>query len=282
MLEGAICIDFWHGIPLKKIIYDDNERWMKIDLSKLTHKLWNIMRPKEDYFIVNGDFEQKCYTTAFVMPKEKIKVIGSPRADVLLHDFPNEDLCMEKDFKNIKNLKQNGKKIFIYMPTYRDSGKDISGWLKSDRLHKFLQENNSILVCKLHPNDDNVLDFEYTDSFYKMNNKSDIYPVLKYSDALITDYSSVYYDYLLLDKPILYYPIDIEEYEASRGFYEPYEELTAGAKADNEEELINAMQDVINGVDNYKEKRKVLCDRMFKYQDGHNCERVLDWIKTLG
>ena len=115
-----------------------------------------------------------------------------------------------------------------------------------------------------------------------MDSNADIYPVLKYSDALITDYSSIYFDYLLLDKPIIYYPIDLEEYQKKcRGFYRPYEELTAGVKAYNEQELINAIQDVINGVDDYKEERKVLRDKIFKYQDGRNCERVVEWIKNL-
>lgn len=189
---------------------------------------------------------------------------------------------MEEDFAKIKSFKEAGKKLFFYMPTFRDTGKDISGWLKSNKLKEFLRQNNAVLVCKLHFADKNSLNFELTEDFYKMDSDSDIYPVLKYSDALITDYSSIYFNYLLLDKPILYYPIDLAEYqEKCRGFYEPYDKLTAGVKAYNEQELINAMQDVINGVDNYKEERKALRDRMFKYQDGCNCERVVEFIRSL-
>lgn len=173
-------------------------------------------------------------------------------------------------------------KLFFYTPTFRDTGKDISGWLKSDKLKLFLKENNAILVCKLHFADKNSLNFELQKEFYKMDSDSDIYPVLKYSDALVTDYSSIYFDYLLLDKPILYYPIDLEEYqEKCRGFYGLYEELTAGIKAYNEDELINAMQGVINGKDEYKEQRQQLCDKMFKFKDGRNCERVIEWIKQI-
>ena len=116
-----------------------------------------------------------------------------------------------------------------------------------------------------------------------MNYDSDLYAVLKYMDAMISDYSSVYFDFLLLDRPIIYYVPDLEEYqEKCRGFYEPYENLTAGIKTRTEEELIDAMQDVINGIDNYKEDRKRLRDQTFKYQDGKNCERVVEWIKSLG
>lgn len=279
---GINSINLWHGIPLKKIGFDDMNMFNHRKLNKIIHKLWKILRVKDSYYIVNSKYEQACYESAFYLNKENIKILCSPRLDVLLHDIPNAEMFMEEDFNNIKSFKAQGKKIFIYMPTFRETGKDISGWLKSDKLKEFLHNNNAILVCKLHPFDKNSLDSDLVEDFYKMASDSDIYPVLKYSDALITDYSSIYFDYLLLDKPILYYPIDLEEYqEKCRGFYRPYDDLTAGVKAYNEDELVSAMNDVINGVDNYKEKRKLLRDKMFKYQDGKNCERVVEWVRSL-
>lgn len=277
---GATTINLYHGIPAKKIVFDQYKNFHKKPaIIKYLHKNLSV---KSDYYIVNSEYEQSCYETAFLTDKKNIKILGSPRLDVLLHDIQNEDLFMEEDFLTIKNFKEQGRKIFIYTPTFRDTGKDISGWLKIDKLKQFLKEHNAVLVCKLHFADKNSLNFELTEEFYKMDSDSDIYPVLKYSDALITDYSSIYFDYLLLDKPILYYPIDLEEYqEKCRGFYRPYEELTAGIKAYSEEELISAMQDVVKGVDDYKEARKTLRNRMFKNQDGKNCERVIEFIKSL-
>lgn len=279
MSGNAIGINLWHGIPLKKIEYDmpkysNLPTWQK--------NIFKFLRGKDNFYIVNSEYEQRCYETAFLTKKEDIKILGSPRLDVLLNDISNSNLFMEKDFKKIKEFKEQGKKLFFYTPTFRDTDKDISSWLKSQNLKNFLKNNNAILICKLHFVDKNSLNFELTEEFYKMDSDSDIYPVLKYSDALITDYSSIYFDYLLLDKPILYYPIDLEEYqEKCRGFYRPYDDLTAGVKAYNEDELVSAMNDVINGVDNYKEKRKLLRDKMFKYQDGRNCERVVEWIRSL-
>lgn len=278
---GAICINLWHGIPLKKIGVD-----MKVAHRKypfIIYNIWDLLRLKDDYYIVNSEYEQLCCESVLLGNKTKIKILGSPRLDVLFKDIKHSDIFMEEDFCAIKHFKELNKKIFIYTPTFRDTGKDISGWLKSDRLKQFLKNNNAVLVCKLHFADKNSLNFELTEEFYKMSSDSDIYPILKFSDALITDYSSIYFDYLLLDKPILYYPIDIEEYQKTcRGFFAPYEEMTAGIKAYKEDELINAMQSVIDVTDNYKEIRKVLRNRMFKYQDGKNCERVVEWIKSLG
>ena len=236
-LKTAVNVNLWHGIPLKKIHCDDENNFYA-KMSKLTRFIYDILNPVSKYYVVNSQYEQSCYETAFLTKKENIKILGSPRLDVLFNDIPHSDLFMEEDFKNIQKLKEQGKKLFFYTPTFRDTGKDISSWLKSEKLKEFLNKNNAILVCKLHFADKNSLDFELTEEFYKMDSNSDIYPVLKYSDALITDYSSIYFDYLLLDKPILYYVPDIEEYqEKCRGFYRPYEELTAGTITKTEEEL---------------------------------------------
>ena len=279
--NNAICINLWHGIPLKRIEYDAKNT-VSGKLNNFTKYIYEKFKTKNDYYIVNSEYEQSCYESAFLTTKDKIKILGSPRLDVLFHDIPNANIFMEEEFAKIKSFKEQGKKLLFYTPTFRDTGKDISGWLKSKNLHEFLKQNNTILVCKLHFADKNSLNFDLPEEIYKMDSNADIYPVLKYSDALITDYSSIYFDYLLLDKPIIYYPIDLEEYQKKcRGFYRPYEELTAGVKAYNEQELINAIQDVINGVDDYKEERKVLRDKIFKYQDGRNCERVVEWIKNL-
>ena len=280
--SGSNRINLWHGIPLKKIEFDmDINPYKK--LVNWQWKIFNFFRNKDNFYIVNSEYEKSCYETAFLAKPEQIKILGSPRLDVLLHDIPHSDLFMEEDFAAIKGFKEQGKKLFFYTPTFRDTGNDISGWLKSEKLHNFLRENNAILVCKLHVADKNSLDFDLPKEFYKMNSDSDIYPVLKYSDALITDYSSIAYDYLLLDKPIIYHVPDLEEYqETCRGFYVPYSEFAVGEITKNEIEIINAIQNVVNGVDNFKEQRKVLRDKMFKYQDGHNCERVVEWIKSLG
>ena len=288
---NAKVINLWHGIPLKKIVYDEQKplkdfsEKLGCDFSEKQIKFINLiracLRPRDDYYIVNSEYEQTCYSSAFLESKDKIKIIGSPRLDVLLHDVKHADLCMEEDFVKIKSFKEEGKKIFIYMPTWRDSGKDISGWLKSDKLRCFLNANNIVLVCKLHPADKNSLDFNLSDEFYKMSNNSDIYSVLKYSDALITDYSSVYFDYLLLDKPIIYYPTDLKEYVETRGLYSSYDELTAGAKAFCEEDLLKIFSDIVIGKDDYVEQRKNLRNLMFENQDGNNCQKVIEWIKNL-
>ena len=278
----SIILNFWHGIPLKKLGYDAENQLYNFKKGSFQEKIYKLLKKEDNYFIANGNFEQQCYVTAFNKEKNYIKILGSPRLDVLFNDIAKSEMFMEKDFEAIKIFKHNGKKIFIYMPTWRDTGSDISGWLNSNLLKNFLRMNNTVLICKLHPLDKNAINLESSDELYIMDNSSDVYPILKYTDALITDYSSVYFDYLLLDKPILYFVPDIEEYQENcRGFYKPFNDLIAGVKSYTEQELINSMQYVIDGIDNYKEKRKILRDEMFKYQDGKNCERAMEFIRSL-
>ena len=189
---------------------------------------------------------------------------------------------MEKDFNAIKKLKEQGKKLLIYMPTFRDTGKNIADWLSSNRIKDFLQRNNVVLLCKLHPADKNFILAKSSDELYIIDGNTDIYPILNYTDGLISDYSSIVLDYLIVDKPIIYYPIDLEEYQKQcHEFYVPYDEFIAGDKVINEEEMVNAMQNIINGKDNYKECRKELRCKMFKYQNGKNCERFFKFLEEL-
>ena len=277
---GATCINLWHGTGSLKSCGNILELYKNPLISKIYIALFPF---KSSYYNIDSEHEANGRKYMFGAKDNQIVINGSPRLDIFYNDIPNADIFMEEDFAAIKGFKEQGKKLLFYTPTFRDTGKDISGWLKSEKLHSFLRANNAILVCKLHFADKNSLDFELPEEIYKMDSTSDIYPVLKYADGLISDYSSIYFDFLLLDKPIIYHVPDLEEYqEQCRGFYEPYETLTAGVKTRTEDEIISAMQDVLNGVDNYKDDRKRLRDQTFKYQDGHNCERVVEWIKSLG
>ena len=275
IISKSVFINLWHGTGgLKKVGFDAGEY--------SNNFIYNTLKPNINYWIVNSEYEANCRKTGFLAKDNEIKILGSPRLDVLYKDIPNAEIFMEEDFNKIKIFKSEGKKLIIYMPTFRDTGKDISSWLKSSKLQKVLKNNNTILLCKLHPYDKTKIEFSNKSYVYKIANESDVYPILKYTNGLITDYSSIYFDYLHLDKPIIYHIPDLEEYtNQCRGFYRPYETLTAGIYTKTEEDLLNAISNVITGIDNYKEKRKTLLDEMFVYQDGNNCERVANWIESL-
>jgi CDP-glycerol glycerophosphotransferase len=278
--HGAIVINFFHGYGPKKVVFLDDR--YKPHYSPFIYKIWNACRLKEDYVVANSKSEAN-YLKSALLPKKGAKILGSPRLDVLINDIPNSDLFMEDDFNNIKSLKEQGYKLLIYMPTWRDTGGDVSGWLNNPKLNELLKQNKTVLICKLHPADKNFKEDKQSETLYFMKKNSDVYSILKYTDGLISDYSSIFVDYLLLDKPIIYYIYDIKEFqELNRGgFYRPFEEFVAGETPMNENQLLEAIQNVANGKDCFKGKRKELRDKYFIYQDGKNCERVINWIKEL-
>ena len=279
LIQGATKIALWHGSGLMKKIGLDDEKHKQ---NSIIQKIYQTLTLKNDYFYIDGRPEKQAFITAFNTTPDKIKLLGFPRLDAFFQDFIHQDIFMEEDYKNITLLKEQGKKLIFYMPTFRDTHKNISAWLQSNKLREFLKQNNAVLVYKLHPLDTNSLNFELSDDFYKMNSDSDIYAVLKYADVLISDYSSISFDFLLIDRPIIYYVPDLEEYENKcRGFYEPYDEITAGSIVQTEEELFDVLLKILNNIDEFKEKRKKLRDRMFIHQKGGSCKRILDYIKEL-
>ena len=100
-------------------------------------------------------------------------------------------------------------------------------------------------------------------------------------DLLITDYSSVYFDYLLLDRPIIFVPVDLEEYRKTRGFLlEPYDYWTPGKKALNQKDLQNMILQSFIKDDNV-ERRNELKNIVHYYQDGNSSERVWNLIDRI-
>jgi len=283
---GAVIINCYHGFGPKKIEHDDETQSPYKKFQKthpVLYRIWNFCRLKDSFYIVNSPFNADYVQSAFITKDNQQIIIGYPRLDVLYNEIEHSELFLENDYKNIKALKEQGYKLLIYMPTWRDTGNDISGWLKNSKLQEMLKETKTILICKLHPADKNCSENTQNDTLYFMNKASDVYPILKYTDGLITDYSSVSLEYLLLDKPIIYYIFDLNEYtEQCRGFVRPFEEYVAGETPKSEEELLNAIENVVKGEDNYKERRKELRERFFTFEnDGKNCRRFVEWITNL-
>lgn len=223
--------------------------------------------------------------------KSRLLVLGMPRLDLL---YRHRD-C-------IPNLlpDYNGEMVVLSMETF----KQTYGWKDSSstddifainvvhtkdelvELDNFLNENKIIMVVKIHPLQDlsflnliplkNIIYLTNDDLF---NKGIDLYELIENANALLTDYSSVFYDYLLLDRPIGFMLGDMQDY--SRGFLSdnPLEEMT-GEKIWTVRDLKDYLIFIKNGGDNYHEERKVLRDEVFLFQDGNNCKRLYDWMKS--
>lgn len=217
-------IQMWHGIPLKKIGFDDElstRTWHKSNFFKL------LSNDYYDYILSSGNLVSTLFSSAFDIPLNKVVETGFPRNDGLLI---NKSSIGPKDY-----LK---KSKFIYMPTFRDNmGDEISLFSEMYnfsfvKLEKFLDENDIELSLRVHPVNrppEFILNLIETSQNINLSEDDDIYETLDTYDCLITDYSSIMFDYCLTKKPIIFSPFDLNKYlTVDRKMYFNYSDITAG------------------------------------------------------
>ena len=188
----------------------------------------------------------------------------------------------------LSDAKKKGFSIGIYMPTHRLGGRNSVRFLINDlkTIESQLADMHVLLLVKVH-----FFHLQELDSLKERLNSvffveesdinQDIYTILPETDFLITDYSSVYFDYLLLNKPIIFAPFDIEQYvENDQALYYNYDDVTPGPKARNWREVVECIEDILTKSDAYKDERRRV-SRMFNaYNDGCSSKRVYDAIVT--
>ncbi len=221
------------------------------------------------------------YQQQYLCKEENMVINGEPVNDLFFQEHEKYDLG---DFK----------KVGVWAPTFRQSdylGYDdsteelIPMFTQEDyaQLNEQLRQHNIKLMVKLHPaqNLDGYAQRHfshleiYSDQEFRAKGY-ELYALLKQSDFLVADYSSVPLQYLLLDKPIFFAIPDLEEYKQRRGFiFENVQDYMPGPKADNKEALYAFLEDMAMGRDDYKDERKRVCNIIHTYQDGDNCERAL-------
>ncbi len=291
LLFTSYKVQLWHGVGLKKIGLDNFyvQKTMNYKIMQLYHFLKGRFVTYDLLISTSEMFSKKGYPGG--LNKKKIINSGYPRNDVFFDDS-DEKVFIGTDRMSLERIvksKKNGFKTIIYLPTFRDSKKDAVTAKVIDlvKLDEFCVTNKILFIFKFHSwgiLKDPVLKEQINNSknviFY--DNSKDIYPALPNLDIMISDYSSVYMDFLLLNKPILFFTYDLLEYEKNeREFYYDYETLTPGAKCCTQEELLNEILRIINdGEDIYKEQREELCKKTFEDCDGKSSDRIVGFLKN--
>lgn len=281
-------IQLWHGFPLKSLGHMmksfNPER-------NITTNKWACYNYIASYGQMYTNFMCACYGT----PSSQYWVTGMPRNDLL---FITDG---KKNFHEIMPDSM-GKKLILYMPTFRELEHKAASYMQVDgdedaylfywddfnisRLEKFCIKENVYFVFKLHPSDASKVKSWYADSEHigiltdDMLGEKCMYEYLNAADLLITDYSSVYFDYLLLNRPIVFTDKDIETYAARRGLMlEPLDFWRPGAAVHTMDMLEKEIADGLRGGDRYVEQRKVLSTLVHRHQDGRSTERLFEMIK---
>lgn len=230
-----------------------------------------------DDFLVASDSAAEYYASAYGINKESFTKIGHPCIDLLIHNQKKYEKEFYEKYPNLIN-----KEIIIYMPTFRltlDNNNYLEGYdfgIDWDALDKWLDGTNYVFLIKRHPvmlqNNIEIITKKYNNIIDDINIPN--YSLMVASDLLITDYSSVFQEYLLLNKPIIFHCPDLEEYSKYTGLYCKIPDDFPGTFCQNYEELINAISSPRRNMDYSYYKNKFV-----KYCDGNSTKNVLKIIE---
>lgn len=281
LIGNATRINLYHGIGIKKVMHDIKPsapvKASKAKRRYLARKLRNYPYRKE-YVLSSSEAMTKIFSGAFRKTLDKMLEFGQPRNDVFFNDYlETEQLPFVKP----------GRKMILYMPTHRQGGKavfDLKNVFDLPALNSFCETQGVVFVIKKH--------------FYHRTEKENLsaYPnliditateydsqlLLKKADILISDYSSCYFDYLLVNKPIIFYNFDYENYVLNdRELYFNYEDVSPGPKVKDFTSLLRSLQESINGQDEAYRTERERVKNIFYSKDNQKSvgEKILQYVK---
>lgn len=287
--KGQIYVQCWHGVPLKRLGYDikrSDNAMNSLEEIQVKYR-WDTKRFQ--YLLSSCAFSSEKFRSAWNLKEfhkeNAILEVGYPRNDFLIN-HTQEDIRRIQEKLGLSEVVAAGKKIILYAPTWRDNQHDASqGYVyrTAADFHKWRKQlgDEYILLFRAHYLVANSFDFEAYDGFVRdVSEVDDINELYVISDMLITDYSSVFFDYAILDRPILFYMYDLEQYrDEMRGFYLGLEELPGQIVQDEADVLTEILKqcpadDGSNSVVQHDE-----FNQRFNYlNDGKASERLVEEV----
>ena len=272
-------IQLWHGTPLKKLAMniESLNTSEKITLSEYK-RLFKENTETWDYLISQSDYTTEKFRSCFDFEKE-ILPTGFPRNDVLFK---------KNDAKSINSIKAKyniplDKKVILYAPTWRDDEFYENGiyrfstQIDFNLLKKELSDTHIIIVKLHYLVKDPVNWSNYEEFIYKCDYMQDIQELYLISDFLVTDYSSVIFDYALLKRPMIIYAYDYQKYKDHlRGFYFDIFEEFPGPIVENNHNLIDSIKNY--DYKDYQKKYKTFVDKFTSFDHGNASSKIVKLI----
>ena len=281
--KGTYYIQTWHGTPLKKLALDMDRMDMggSTDIENY-HEQFRVTCKDWDYLVSQNKFSTDIFRSCFAFKDRPILQIGYPRNDILINDNSPAKI---REYKEKLGLPLD-KKIILYAPTWRDNeysekGKyKFSSKLDFDKAKEALSDEY-IFIVKYHYLVSDKIDWTpYKGFVYTFDETKDIAWLYLVSDMLITDYSSVMFDYSILNRPMLFFAYDLEDYKENlRGFYFDFVNDIPGPISRDTDQLIKDIKEY--NEDSWKEKYKNYHDKFNGIDDGHASQKVIDVIKKV-
>lgn len=284
-----INIELWHGFPLKAMANMDPG---DLRSAEQLRSWWE----KVDYITSYSGMFNTLFNACIGLDISKYQVTGAPRNDLLSKNYRSW-------FAKLFESNLDGQNLIMFTPTFRSSqfnpthNEGDRNWgnlfgfeeFNQEEFESYLEEKKIYLIVKLHWVEETIVK-EQIENFNSNRIKLltedeicasglDLYELLSSIDLLITDYSSIYFDYLLLDRPVLFTPVDLKTYEKKRGFLlEPYETWTPGPKVTSQNQLQVELSKLLSDRDYYLTERNWIKNIIHTHTDFCSAERVWELI----
>ncbi|WP_034089884.1 bifunctional glycosyltransferase/CDP-glycerol:glycerophosphate glycerophosphotransferase [Streptacidiphilus albus] len=277
--EGQVIIQTWHGTPLKRIGFDFDNDWFSdtayLEALEREGKQWSLL-------VSPNSFSTPILKRAFRYEGE-ILASGYPRNDVLLAEDREKRAEEVRRFLGLPE----GKKIVLYAPTWREDrvrhagGHQLDLRLDLQQARKSLGDDHVLLV-RPHAHVVEPVPGEGDGFVWDVGSYPDIQDLYLIADVLVTDYSSVMFDYAITGRPILFFTYDLEHYrDALRGFYFDFEATAPGPLLATSEELVAALRDLDPVTEEYAPAYRAFREKFCDLDDGSASRRVVDRMLGL-
>jgi CDP-glycerol glycerophosphotransferase (TagB/SpsB family) len=276
--KKQVVVNLWHGVGHKKIA---------------------LLRGKPGLFanftVATSRLTQRAFTESFGNPMDTVLITGYPRNDMMLRAFRERSALKKRMQGNLDKY----DKIIIWLPTFRtdtiashgndgvavDNPFQIAGFNVS-RFNELLRKYNVLCVVKPHPLDVQRADDNVPSNLMVINDEwlwkqgLTLYHLTACTDVVISDISSIMVDYMLLDKPVICFSTDFDEYEDSRGFYfDDIENWLPSKLIRKETEFLEYLENILRtGIDPWETQRLKLKDEFFTYHDADSSKRLLETV----
>lgn len=283
-VAGSRLYQVWHGTGIKNVGADDPRiarRKGRSALGRFRAAVTGTNVPF-DVMVFSSKAHMEGRKHAFQFKDYFIN--GQPRNDVVFGAFEGNALAElgtdQPALDRIKAARAEGKKVILYTPTWRKKSADQpESFFDWGALEEFAKAQNAIVIVKPHPKDKDYA--QPSDVIVPYTAAKDVYHAFPYVDVMISDFSSIFMDFLLTDKPLVFFQPDRDAFTSDRGFQFDIDEILPGPIVHDQKAMHAELTKALNAdIDPYSEFRQRTLSEFCRYRDGQSCRRLMEHIKN--
>ncbi len=287
---GAVKFNLHHGTPIKKILWDNFnniERYRKNKIIEIISRLkvpWRFQSP--DYLLITNRKLKNAFMSAFEVGEKSLVYCGNPRTDIIHSLYNGFEIWLDKEtfeFAKREKIEKNST-IILYMPTFREKGiSAIVDFFENSDILELVEKKKIVLLVKEHPWGKRIDKRKYESERVRFINKhSDHNPFFRLTDILITDYSSVFIDFLITGKPIVFIAYDVKKFvKESRELYFNYKDSTPGYRIFKMKDLTKVIEHIIEKGDFLESQRKRVLEMFYSVKKKDASECIFKFIMSV-